>query len=160
VVHHPHRGLVADPGSSRCQLAHPSTWSLSCGDVEDGPSGNRYATFVNLTDANNRLYGHANYVRVEANVGVESAPLTVVVGGSSIILSDLTTTGAIGAAGLRPTGRASSDALESALNPDAASASHGRMRDEARKVRKRRQGQTRCPSPSAVPIKALQAGAA
>jgi hypothetical protein len=59
----------------------------------------------------NRLYGHANYLRVKAKVGVQPGPLTLV-GGSNIKLIDLTTTGGIGAAVARPSGPAPSGVPE------------------------------------------------
>jgi hypothetical protein len=89
----------------------------------------------------NRLYGHANYLRGKAKVGVQPGPLTLV-GGSNIKLSDLTTTGGIGAAVARPSGPAPSGVPETGLKPDTGPPSHGHLRDEAWDARERRQGQT------------------
>jgi hypothetical protein len=87
------------------------------------------------------LHGHANYIRVKTNVGVQPGPLTVA-GGSNIRLSDLTTAGGIGAAVARPTGPAPSGVPETALKPDTGPPSLGRLRDEVWMARERRQGQT------------------
>lgn len=89
----------------------------------------------------NRLYGHANYLRVKAKVGGQPGPLTLV-GGSNIKLSDLTTTGRIGAAVARPSGPAPSGVAQAALKPDNGPPSHGHLRDEAWDASERRRGQT------------------
>jgi len=72
---------------------------------------------VHLLNGNHRLYGHANYLGVKANVGVQPGPLTLV-GGSNINLSDLAATGGIGAAVARPSGPAPSGVPETAMKPD------------------------------------------
>ncbi len=86
------------PLSSPSRAGSPFYLVAQLWDLEDGHSDNWYATFVHLLDANNRLYGHADYIRLKPNVGVQPGPLTAA-GGSNIRLNDLTTTGAIGAAG-------------------------------------------------------------
>lgn len=70
-------------------------------DIEDALAGQWYSTFVHLLDGNNELYGHADYIRVKADAGVQPGPLTVS-GGANFKLSDLTTAGGVGAATVAP----------------------------------------------------------
>jgi hypothetical protein len=86
----------------------------------------------------NRLYGHANYQRVKAKVGVQPGPLTLV-GGSNIKLHHHRWDRRGGGATewSRPERRAGTG-----LKPDTGPPSHGHLRDEAWDARERRQGQT------------------
>ena len=38
-------------------------------------SGNWYSTYAHIADGNNAIYGHANYIRVKAYVGVQPGAL-------------------------------------------------------------------------------------
>jgi hypothetical protein len=72
---------------------HPFYVIAQLWDIEDAPRGRWYSTYAHLIDANNQLFGHANYMRVRSNVGAER--YLVVEGGKNVALSDLNTRGGL-----------------------------------------------------------------
>lgn len=104
----PHASLFDLINSESCAIhmagrSHAGVGSLAHGhpfyvvaqlwDIEDAPRGHWYSTYAHLIDANNQLFGHANFMRVRANVGAER--YLVVDGGRNIALSDLNTLGGL-----------------------------------------------------------------
>src|SRR5579884_1394191 len=75
-------------GAGSLPSGNPFYLVVDLWDIQDGVSGEWYATFVHLADNNNQLHGRANYLHVKANVGVLSGPLTVG-GGSHLALTDM-----------------------------------------------------------------------
>lgn len=95
-----HMGGWSPSGAGSLPSGAPFYLYAQVWDIEDGPTGSWYSTYAHLVDANNELYGHATYLRVKANVGVQSGPLTLS-GGGNIKLVDMSSAGGV-AASTRP----------------------------------------------------------
>lgn len=71
-------------------LSANNPFYISCDmwDIEDGPGGSWYSTFVHVVDSNDSLHGQVVYNRVRANVGLDLTPLRIA-GGANLALINI-----------------------------------------------------------------------